>query len=215
MPITKQQAETVAGGVAAAHERTRRQFRRSEHNRVPPPDIGQALGGAAFDAMRRVALAAGGDELVDVRHTYTYVTALTSTTFQMTLLVATDRRLWVVYHVGGQVGEPWAVPYEAIRPVGKRLTGAIKVAAGPQAVRITASRSVAGWLQALQAQRPTQPAAWLASPAPGTVAAQAAHQAPPGWHPDPRGRHELRWWNGFRWSEHVSDAGAQTIDPLG
>lgn len=214
MPITQQQAQTVAQGVAAAHERARRQFRRSEHNRFPPPDIADALGRAALEAMRRVAHAAGEEDVVDVRHSYTYVTAF-RTTFQMTLLVATDRRLWVIYHVGGQVGEPWSVPYEAVRPVGKRLAGAIKVAAGPQGVTITASRAVAGWLQALQAQRPTQPAAWLASPAPGSAGAQAAPQAPPGWHPDPHGRHQLRWWNGFRWSEYVSDQGVQTVDPHG
>ena len=29
---------------------------------------------------------------------------------------------------------------------------------------------------------------------------------PPGWHPDPYGRAALRWWDGTRWSEHVSPA---------
>ncbi|MGO8872718.1 MAG: DUF2510 domain-containing protein [Acidimicrobiales bacterium] len=26
---------------------------------------------------------------------------------------------------------------------------------------------------------------------------------PPGWHPDPAGQHELRWWDGGRWTEHT------------
>jgi hypothetical protein len=34
-----------------------------------------------------------------------------------------------------------------------------------------------------------------------------------GWHPDPFGRHEARWWSGTDWTEHVSDGGAQTVDP--
>ncbi|WP_422742924.1 DUF2510 domain-containing protein [Mycobacterium sp. WMMD1722] len=34
------------------------------------------------------------------------------------------------------------------------------------------------------------------------------------WHPDPSGRHEMRWWDGNRWTEHVSDAGAVGVDPL-
>jgi hypothetical protein len=35
-----------------------------------------------------------------------------------------------------------------------------------------------------------------------------------GWYADPRGRHELRFWNGRAWTEWVADAGTQTQDPL-
>ncbi len=34
------------------------------------------------------------------------------------------------------------------------------------------------------------------------------------WHPDPTGRHELRYWDGTQWSEHVSDGGVQSMSPL-
>jgi Protein of unknown function (DUF2510)/Type II CAAX prenyl endopeptidase Rce1-like len=27
---------------------------------------------------------------------------------------------------------------------------------------------------------------------------------PPGWHPDPSGVNQWRWWDGYRWTEHVS-----------
>lgn len=37
---------------------------------------------------------------------------------------------------------------------------------------------------------------------------------PAAWHPDPLGRHELRYWDGAKWTEHVSNAGATSIDPL-
>jgi hypothetical protein len=37
---------------------------------------------------------------------------------------------------------------------------------------------------------------------------------PPRWAADPTGRHELRYWNGSAWTDHVSDAGAPGIDPL-
>lgn len=36
-----------------------------------------------------------------------------------------------------------------------------------------------------------------------------------GWYPDPAGRHQLRYWDGRRWSEHVADDGAASSDPLG
>ena len=34
------------------------------------------------------------------------------------------------------------------------------------------------------------------------------------WLPDPLGVHELRYWTGTAWSEHVSDQGVTMIDPL-
>src|SRR4051812_14647877 len=34
----------------------------------------------------------------------------------------------------------------------------------------------------------------------------------PAWHPDPYGRSELRYWDGSRWTEHVSTAGVQGLD---
>jgi len=39
--------------------------------------------------------------------------------------------------------------------------------------------------------------------------------APGAWHPDPLGRHELRYWNGVAWTQYVSDDGAQSLDPGG
>ena len=32
------------------------------------------------------------------------------------------------------------------------------------------------------------------------------------WHPDPSGRHERRYWDGLRWTQHVVDGEQQTTD---
>jgi len=37
--------------------------------------------------------------------------------------------------------------------------------------------------------------------------------APAGWQNDPSGRHQLRYWNGSNWTEHVSNHGHTTTDP--
>ena len=37
-------------------------------------------------------------------------------------------------------------------------------------------------------------------------------QPPPGWHPDPYGRFELRLWDGARWTEHVSSGGVEQVE---
>ena len=43
--------------------------------------------------------------------------------------------------------------------------------------------------------------------------AAAPAQHPPAWYPDPFGRHETRWWDGQRWTEHVASYGRQAVDP--
>jgi hypothetical protein len=35
-----------------------------------------------------------------------------------------------------------------------------------------------------------------------------------GWHPDPSGRHEMRYFDGTRWTDHVSDQGVVGADPV-
>ncbi|MGB8858724.1 MAG: DUF2510 domain-containing protein [Ilumatobacteraceae bacterium] len=34
------------------------------------------------------------------------------------------------------------------------------------------------------------------------------------WQQDPTHRHELRWWDGTRWTDQVADRGANAIDPM-
>ena len=51
----------------------------------------------------------------------------------------------------------------------------------------------AGW-------QPTAPYGWAV---PGV--------APPGWHADPSGQSQLRWWDGTRWSDHTSDGQGQRV----
>jgi uncharacterized protein YxjI len=38
---------------------------------------------------------------------------------------------------------------------------------------------------------------------------------PPDWYPDPYGRHEMRYYDGSQWTEHVSSHGKQSVDPPG
>ena len=38
-------------------------------------------------------------------------------------------------------------------------------------------------------------------------------QAPPNWYPDPFGRHEMRYFDGANWTEHVSSHGRVSTDP--
>lgn len=47
-----------------------------------------------------------------------------------------------------------------------------------------------------------------------TSGATGAPSAPPAWYPDPTHKHELRYWDGSRWSSSVSDGGVQSMDGL-
>ncbi len=44
--------------------------------------------------------------------------------------------------------------------------------------------------------------------------APSATSTPAGWHPDPAGRHHLRWWDGGAWTTHVSTDQKRSEDPL-
>jgi uncharacterized protein YxjI len=37
---------------------------------------------------------------------------------------------------------------------------------------------------------------------------------PANWYPDPKGRHQLRYWDGRSWTEHVSTNGVTSVDQL-
>lgn len=49
---------------------------------------------------------------------------------------------------------------------------------------------------------------------PLVVQPEPAAANPAAWHPDPRGRHQLRYWDGSVWTAHVADDGVTASDPL-
>jgi hypothetical protein len=81
-------------------------------------------------------------------------------------------------------------------------------------------------------QEAPPPGGWDAPPQPGTAFPgyrgpgpagvepdTAPHVPPPpptprAWLADPSGRHELRYWDGLKFTEHVADGGKITVDPL-
>ncbi|HSL58229.1 MAG TPA: DUF2510 domain-containing protein [Acidimicrobiales bacterium] len=48
----------------------------------------------------------------------------------------------------------------------------------------------------------------IETPSPESAAPRAA------WHPDPVHHHELRWWDGRTWTDHVADGSTTATDPL-
>jgi hypothetical protein len=100
-------------------------------------------------------------------------------------------------------------------PGGSRVN--INGTATPDLVaRLTAALAAAG-AQTSPGVAPTAPGAPAVPAAPVAPMAQAAPAAPAvaaGWHPDPMGRFEQRYWDGAAWTEHVTRAGQQSTDPV-
>ncbi|MGD9750747.1 MAG: phospholipid scramblase-related protein [Acidimicrobiia bacterium] len=44
--------------------------------------------------------------------------------------------------------------------------------------------------------------------------ADAGQHTPPGWYPDPAGRHEYRWWDGTTWTDQAASGGRNVVDPI-
>ncbi|MEY2974063.1 MAG: hypothetical protein RIR49_483 [Actinomycetota bacterium] len=118
------------------------------------------------------------------------------------------------------------------RPIGGNATAttpsattasstAVSSAVTPEPVTPTPATTGAGW--ALQPESAsdsassasTSTAAVTPTAATSTAAASTASaaSAPAGWYADPSGRFELRYWDGGRWTEHVSRGGNQYTDP--
>ncbi len=76
------------------------------------------------------------------------------------------------------------------------------------AAKINAAASKAAQSAAVAAG-PTRPPASATIPPPPLADGLEA-----GWHPDPYRRHQHRYFDGATWTEHVSDAGAQSVDPV-
>jgi Protein of unknown function (DUF2510) len=51
----------------------------------------------------------------------------------------------------------------------------------------------------------------------GALMGSAPTSTPPpaAWHPDPHRRFQLRYWDGSKWTDDVSDDGKQSKDPAG
>jgi len=58
---------------------------------------------------------------------------------------------------------------------------------------------------------PATPDQGLPGPGPSE---STAHRplSPPAWHPDPGGRFDFRWWDGYQWTSHVSTDGRHLVD---
>lgn len=86
--------------------------------------------------------------------------------------------------------------------------------AGPQADQTPTAAQPAAQTQPMPAIRPQPVPAIQTQPMPAIQRPVQAGTPPPAWHADPHGRHELRWWDGTRWTEHVFTRGVAAQDPV-
>jgi type II secretory pathway pseudopilin PulG len=93
--------------------------------------------------------------------------------------------------------------------------GAAVVAAENRAAQANAREIAQALMTAASQGRQPQPTPELSSPLDGVdVSTTPAPPQAPAWQPDPTGRHEARFWDGYRWTEHISDRGVQGTDGL-
>jgi hypothetical protein len=93
-------------------------------------------------------------------------------------------------------------------------TGQPEPAGAPPAPPTAAGRRGPGDIIRLQTLTPRPPL----TPGAGIRVYPLPHYrplVPARWAVDPWGRHEWRWWNGIRWTDHVADQGELGIEPPG
>ncbi len=92
---------------------------------------------------------------------------------------------------------------------------ALAIANSQARSRLTAANSELSYLRPEYARLQLWAAQLSGTPATDTQATAypTTTLVPAQWYPDPSGRHELRYWEGSRWTGNVSDQGVTSIDP--
>lgn len=98
---------------------------------------------------------------------------------------------------GGQVMVHWRAPWLVF------LQGSVNVL-GPVAIGANSA----------PAQRPGDPLAARPAPPAALPVPPAATTTPADWYPDPTGRHQVRYFDGNSWTEHVTTNGVQSTDQM-
>ncbi len=98
--------------------------------------------------------------------------------------------------VAAAFAQPATTPYDPVPPADNAWATPFSDAAAPVAAAPVAAAPVA--------------AATMAEPEPSL----GAPTVPAGWAPDPYGRHEMRFWDGAKWTEEVYSAGSRGVDPI-
>ena len=125
---------------------------------------------------------------------------------------------------GGQPGQPYPGPGQPYPGAGQPYPGAGQPYPGPGQPSPGAGQPWGG-APSGQPGQPQQPAGPPGPWAGGPVGQGPPYGQPPppprpvenppfGWYGDPSGRHEKRYWDGTRWTEHVSDDDVRSNDPV-
>jgi hypothetical protein len=212
MAITAEQVELVARRVTDAHLKSPNKWDRDVDDRMAREAAAPAVYHASHELMGAIAHLVAADEvLIDVQHTSGYTVAgFSAAKAKVRLLVATDRRVWFSRHEDGTVQDVHAVEYPTMNIEKKRISlGWPKL----EGTTVTCGGSTAEWLSELKSGR-HQPAPWLQPAASSQAAAPSPGGPAPNWYPDPYRRHQLRYWDGARWTPHVSTNGVSAQDPV-
>ena len=208
MPGADPRIDAIARHVERRYKR-RAWHRRHWHNQLA---VAEAVAQAIREALAALVQRIDRDEaLVDLAHAERYTVGLRGVKVTLTLLVATNRRLWHVVHRDGAVVTLEPIPMDAVRAQRKGLIPSIGVERSAHDWMVTGTKSLVTWVDDMVRSRPQVPVGLLAritASSPVNLAARAA------WLADPAGRHEFRYWDGTRWTEHVSDRGVTAQDPL-
>lgn len=144
--------------------------------------------------------------------------------------IMSDRIEWSKQGLSGRILSTEMIPVKAVTSVTTKRSGltvtTVSVIASANSIEFRVPHPEADKIKSIltslilgdhPAQQPSPPMepAFVSTPVPPPLR-QGPAPLPPGtpadWHPDPTGRHEHRYWDGARWTEHVVTNNEQTTD---
>ena len=205
MPIDGAQTGAIASHVQEGYKRKARRHRDWTSGMALADAVEQAVGRALTELSQRME---PDEVLVDLAHSERYTVGPRGVKVTLTMLVASNRRLWHLVQRNGAVTTLDRIPLDAVTAEKKTLAVTIGVEQSGHGWTVTGPKSLVAWVEGIVRDRPQAPVGLVARVTPASNGQLAS------WFADPSGRHELRYWDGMRWTEHVSDRGAVGQDPL-
>ena len=159
MPVDGAQIDAVARHVRHSYERRARRDHDWNNGMALADAVGRAVGEALTDLARRMDR---DETLIDLAHAERYTVGPRGVKVKLTMLLATNRRLWHLVHREGAVVAAVPIPMDRVTARKKRLALSIEVEQSGAGWMVTGSKAIVTWIDDIVRSRPQAPVGLLA-----------------------------------------------------
>ncbi len=159
MPIGGAHIEAIARHVQDGYERRARRDRDWNNGMALARAVGQVVGEALADLSQRME---PNERLIDLAHSERYTVGPRGVKVTLTMLAATNWRLWHLVHRDGAVVTSAQIPFGTVTAKKKTLALSIGVERSGEGWTVTGTKSLVAWVEGIVRSRPQAPVGLVA-----------------------------------------------------